>query len=127
VNELQQLLGGCLIHQCLSYVDSGHQTRWSKLTEVQGLPKRVRDHDGEAAPCMAGCSRTSLRLVVVSGLTIELELIAEFYLGDERKHHGDGEPKLTLVGQLRDLPVEGKGGGRFSGRRLRAFSSEVPP
>ena len=55
---------------------------------------------------MAGCSRTSLRLVVVSGLTIELDLIAELDLGDERKHHGDGEPKLALVGQLRDLPVD---------------------
>ena len=41
VNELQQLLGGCLIHQCLSYVVSGHQTLWSKPTEVQRLPKRV--------------------------------------------------------------------------------------
>ncbi|PZR75831.1 MAG: hypothetical protein DI537_44760, partial [Stutzerimonas stutzeri] len=42
----------------------------------------------------------------VSGLAVELDLIAELDLGDERKHHGDGEPELPLMGQLRDLPVD---------------------
>lgn len=55
---------------------------------------------------MAGCGLSSLRLVVVSGLAVELDLVAELDLGDEREHHGDGEPELALMGQLRDLPVD---------------------
>jgi len=36
VNELQQLLGGCLIHQCLSYVVSGHR---NPMEQADGGPE----------------------------------------------------------------------------------------
>ncbi|CUX72369.1 conserved hypothetical protein [Agrobacterium sp. NCPPB 925] len=48
----------------------------------------------------------SLRQFCISGLAIEFDLIAHLDLGDERKHDGDGDFKLALVGQLRDLPVD---------------------
>ena len=60
----------------------------------------------QKAPRPEGRGFASLRLVGASGLAIELDLIGDFDLGEERKHDGDGELKVALMGQLRDLPVD---------------------
>lgn len=48
----------------------------------------------------------SLRLVVIVGFGVEIALIADLDLGDERKRDGDRDLQLALMGQLGDLPIE---------------------
>lgn len=60
----------------------------------RALPGRVR-------------RRRSLQPVVIVGLSVELGLIADLDLGEERKREGDGDFKLAaLMGQLGDLPID---------------------
>lgn len=80
---------GCL--DMMSRLSSGH----GALPQLASWPDPLilhhshREHDGKPRPEERGFA--SLRLVGVSGLAIELDLIGELDLGEERKHDGDGE------------------------------------
>lgn len=67
--------------------------------QLQGVCTRSWGH-GRKPRCR------SLRLVVVVGFPIELHLIADLDLGEERKREGDGDFQLALMGQLGDLLID---------------------
>ncbi len=66
--------------------------------EISGL-------DGRRAPGRSR-RRRSLRPVVVVGFSVELRLVADLELGEEREGEGDGDFQLALMGQFGDLPID---------------------
>jgi hypothetical protein len=65
------------------------------------------NHGARSTPAvLAKATSRSLRLVVVVDFPVELHLITNLELGEERKRESDGDLQLARMGQIGDLPVD---------------------
>ncbi len=81
-------------------MNTGFFNQQFRASATGAAAARPRPAFGRARRCR------SLRLVVVVGFPVELHLIADLDLGEERKREGDGDFQLALMGQLGNLPID---------------------